>query len=186
MNGVTGTGLRYTIAGNDVYLTEVLVSVAAFAVVGMLFVNAKRFLRRLFSALALVLVAGVLLVAAICVPHALSSGTFRDFGTRGLNPGYAVFTLVILAPWAYVGFETMCFDIGRFKFPNRHIRWVLAAAIIACGFVYAAMPMVAVSFVPDGYASWGRMWPTWTTLAASRRCPPSTRPGSAWARRGWR
>ena len=29
MNGATGSGLRYTVAGNDIYLSEVLVSVAA-------------------------------------------------------------------------------------------------------------------------------------------------------------
>ena len=155
MNGVTGSGLHYTIAGNDIYLTEVLVSVAAFAVVGLLFVKAKPFPQKLFSALAIVLVAGVLVVSAVCVPHAQSSGTFRDFGSSGLNRGYAVFTLVILAPWAYVGFETVSFDIARFRFSPKHVKWVIFAAIIVGGFVYAIMSVVAVSFVPDGYASWG-------------------------------
>lgn len=106
-------------------------------------------------ALAIVLVAGVLVVSAVCVPHALSSGTFRDFGSSGLNRGYAVFTLVILAPWAYVGFETVSFDIARFSFSPKHVKWVIFAAIIVGGFVYAIMSVVAVSFVPDGYASWG-------------------------------
>ena len=45
MNGATGSGLRYTVAGNDIYLSEVLVSVAAFALVGLLFVKAKPFLQ---------------------------------------------------------------------------------------------------------------------------------------------
>ena len=35
MNGATVSGLRYTVAGNDIYLSEVLVSVAAFALVGL-------------------------------------------------------------------------------------------------------------------------------------------------------
>lgn len=155
MNGATGSGLSYTIAGNDIYLSEVLVSVAAFAVVGLMFVKAKPFLQKLYSALAIALVAGVLVVAAVCVPHALSSGAFRDFGSTGLNRGYAVFTLVILAPWAYVGFETVSFDIARFRFPTKQVKWVIFAAIIVGGLVYAVMPVVAVSFVPDGYASWG-------------------------------
>ena len=154
MNGATVTGMHYTIAGNDIYLSEVLVSVAAFAVVGLLFVKAKPFLQKLFCALAFLLVAGVLVSAVMCVPHALSSGAFRDFGTRSLNRGYAVFTLVILAPWAFVGFETVSFDTAHFKFPAKSIRWVLVAAILTGGFIYAVMPVVAVSFVPDGYASW--------------------------------
>ena len=35
MNGATVSGLHYTVAGNDIYLSEVLVSVAAFALVGL-------------------------------------------------------------------------------------------------------------------------------------------------------
>ena len=155
MNGATLTGLSYTIAGNDVYLSEVLVSVAALAVVGLLFVKAKPFLQKLFVALAFVLVAGVLVAAAVCVPHAISSGACRDFGTAGLSRGYGVFTLVILAPWAFVGFETVCFDTAHFRFSTGSVWQVLFAAILVGGLVYAVMPVVAVSFVPDGYTSWG-------------------------------
>ncbi len=155
MNGATVSGLHYTIAGNDIYLSEVLVSVAAFALVGLLFVKAKPFLQKLFRALAVALVAGVILTVAVCVPHAISSGAFRDFGTLGLGRGYGVFTLVILAPWAFVGFESICFDTAHFKFAAKRAKWVIFAAILVAGFIYATMPVVAVSFVPDGYASWG-------------------------------
>ena len=155
MNGATVSGLHYIIAGNDIYLSEVLVSVAAFALVGQLFVKAKPFLQKLFRALAVALVAGVILTVAVCVPHAISSGAFRDFGTLGLGRGYGVFTLVILAPWAFVGFESICFDTAHFKFAAKRAKWVMFAAILVAGFIYATMPVVAVSFVPDGYASWG-------------------------------
>lgn len=74
------------IAGNGVCLSEALVSVTAFAVAGLLFVKAKPFL----------LAAGVP-VAAVCVPHAISSGACRDYGTAPLRRGCGVFTLVILA-----------------------------------------------------------------------------------------
>ena len=131
MNGATVSGLHYTIAGNDIYLSEVLVSAAAFAVVGLLFVKAKPFLQKLFRALATVLVAGVILTAAVCVPHAISSGAFQGFGTQGLSKGYGVFTLVILAPWAFVGFESICFDTAHFSFPIKRVRRVMFAAIRA-------------------------------------------------------
>ncbi len=89
------------------------------------------------------------------MPHAISSGAFRDFGTLGLGRDYGVFTLVILAPWAFVGFESICFDTAHFKFAAKRAKWVIFAAILVAGFIYATMPVVAVSFVPDGYASWG-------------------------------
>ena len=70
MNGAEG-GPHYTIAGNEIYVAEVLVSAFAFAIVGILYICARRFLRRLFGVLAFLLVAGVLVTAFICIPHAL-------------------------------------------------------------------------------------------------------------------
>ena len=154
MNGAEG-GPHYTIAGNEIYVAEVLVSALAFAVVGLLFIFARRFLRRLFSVLAFILVAGVLVTALICVPHALRNGVIFDFGTKGLNRFYAIFTIVILAPWAFVGFDAVSFDTAYFRFPLNKTRKILAASILVAGLIYIAMAIVGVSFVPDGYASWG-------------------------------
>ena len=155
MHGAEG-GPHYTVAGNDIYVVEVLVSVFAFAIVGILFIFARRFLRRLFSILAFILIAGVLIIAVMCVPHALKSGVISDFGTRGLSKPYAVFTIVILAPWAFVGFDAVSFDTAYFKFPLNKTRRILAASIIVAGLIYISMAIVGVSFVPDGYASWGK------------------------------
>ena len=153
-SGLALSGLRYTIAGSEIYLVEVLVSAAAFVGVGFLFIRATPFLQKLFSVLAFVLLGGVIVTACFCVPHVFSGSGAPAFGTQGLPRGYAVYTLVILAPWAFVGFETVSFDTAHFRFPMKSSRRVLFLAIIAAGFIYAAMALVAVSFVPDGYASW--------------------------------
>ena len=153
--GVMDTGIHYSIAGNEVYLTEVLISVFAFALVGILFLNARPFLQKLYSALAFILVIGVLIIAVICVPHALTSKVVGDFGTKGLNRAYAVFMVVLMAPWAFVGFDVVSFDTAYFKFPLGRVRRTLYASIIVAGLLYIAMAIVGVSFVPDGYASWG-------------------------------
>ena len=154
-DGAMENGIHYTVAGNTVYLKEVLVSALAFAVIGLLFVRATPFLRKLFRVLAFVLVIGAAVTAAFCIPFALQAGTLSSFGTRGLNRGYAVFTLVVLAPWAFVGFDTVCFDTPRFRFPSAGIRRVLFIAVLVAALIYAAMAVVGVSFVPEGYADWG-------------------------------
>jgi amino acid transporter len=79
------TGLHYTVAGNTIYLGETVVSVLALAVVGVLFILAKPLLQRTQTVLALVLLAGIIITAAFCLPSVLRSGVLRDFGIRGLN-----------------------------------------------------------------------------------------------------
>ena len=147
-------GFHYVIAGNDIYLGEVGLSVVALFTVGMLFIRSKSLLQHIFTALAAIMCAGFVLIALVCFPRALSSHALRDFGTGGVTPGFAIFTLVILAPWAFVGFDVASFDTAHFKFPVRDSRWVIALSIIVAGFVYAAMSVVAVAAVPDGYLNW--------------------------------
>ncbi|MBQ9262919.1 MAG: amino acid permease [Clostridia bacterium] len=147
-------GYHYIIAGNDIYLGEVAVSAIALAGIGFLFVKAKALLQQIFTVLSIVLFAGVLLTTVFCLPQAISSGAVHSFGTTGLDHGYAIFTIVILAPWAFVGFDVVSFDTAHFKFPMKQAKWTIAISIIIAGFVYAAMALVSVSAVPDNYASW--------------------------------
>ena len=148
------TSVSYMIAGNRIYLGEVTASVLVLVCVGVLFLVAKPVLQRLQTVLAIILIAGVVVMALICLPHVHAADVFGTFGTQGLKPGYAVFSLVILAPWAFVGFEVVSFDTAHFRFPVRRIGPLFVAAILVAGFAYTAMNLVGITAVPDGYASW--------------------------------
>ncbi|MBR4663038.1 MAG: amino acid permease [Lentisphaeria bacterium] len=147
-------GYYYTIAGNAVYLTEVIVSVIALAGVGLLFIVAKNVLRRLATALAVILLAGSVITAIFCLPRALSYEVLGSFGYQGVNRSFAVFSIVILAPWAFVGFEVTTLDTARFNFPLRKIKKVIFSSLILAALVYIAMVPVSVSAIPAGYDSW--------------------------------
>ena len=147
-------GFHYSIAGNDIYIGETVVSVCVLAAVGALFVAAKPMLQRLHTILSVALLAGVLLTEAFCLPRVLESGALTDFGTRGMNPGYAVFSIVIIAPWAYVGFEVTAFDTAHFRFPMKRSKGIIVLAILLAAAAYIGMAMVSVAAVPDGVASW--------------------------------
>ncbi len=147
-------GFHYTVAGNDIYLGETLVSVLVLAGVGGLFVFAKPLLQRLHTFLAIVLLIGVVVTSAFCLPGALSGGVWRDFGILGLNKGYAVFSLIIIAPWAFVGFEVTAFDTAHFKFPIKRSRRIITVSILAAAFAYIAMALISAACVPDGFSSW--------------------------------
>ena len=144
----------YNIGGNVIFMGEVGASIVALSIVGLLFINAKPLLQRLHTALVVILLACVLLVTAVCLPH-LSGETFRAIsGVRGGSPVHAVFSLVMLAPWAFVGFEVVSLETAHFDFKVRNSRWIMLASILLSGLVYASLTLVSVSAAPDGYASW--------------------------------
>ena len=151
---VAQSGFHYSVAGNTIYLGETLVSVLVLASVGILFVLAKPMLQRLHTILALILFFGIVITGTICTPGAVASGALSSFGIQGLNRGYAVLSLVILAPWAFVGFEVTSFDTAHFRFPVRKSRSILLSSIVAATFAYVIMTSVSVSVVPDGFSSW--------------------------------
>ena len=154
MDGSSGGAVLYSVGGNQIYSLELLVSVLALAGVGVLFIVAKPILQRLHTVLSVTLLVGVFVTALCCLPHANLTEIFSSFGYSGVNRGYAVFSLVILAPWAFVGFEIASFDTAHFRFPVKKSRAVLFASLISAAFVYISMTLVSVCVVPDGYGSW--------------------------------
>ena len=155
MDGSPVPGPHYTIAGNEIYITEVLISAAAFAVIGILYILNKPFLQKLFTILAFILLVGSAVIAVICIPHASENIAGAEFGIQGLDRTYSIFNLVILAPWAFVGFDAVSFDTAHFEFPMQKVKRSVFAAIIAGGLIYVGMTIAAASFVPDGYTGWG-------------------------------
>ena len=148
------SGFHYSIAGNNIYLAETLVSVLVLAAIGGLFIFAKPLLQRMQTVLAVILFLGILITAVFCLPYVFSNGAWKDFGTRGLNRGYAVASIVILAPWAFVGFEVTAFDTAHFNFPIKKSNKILVISILAATFAYIAMALISVSVLPDGFTSW--------------------------------
>ncbi len=144
----------YNIAGNHIFMGEVGASIVALASVGLLFVNAKPLLQRLQTILAIVLLACVALVAAICLPRLRLEIPKDAFGIGGVSPAFGILSIVMLAPWAFVGFEVISLETAHFDFKIRRSRWIILASILLGGIVYVALTLVAVTAAPDGYGSW--------------------------------
>ncbi|MER2143165.1 MAG: APC family permease [Eubacteriales bacterium] len=144
----------YNIAGNHIFMGEVGASIVALASVGLLFINAKPLLQKLQTILAIILLGCVVFIAAMCLPH-LSPDTLRGaFGIRGGSPAFGIFSIVMLAPWAFVGFEVISLETAHFDFRIHRSRWIIIASIVLSGIVYIVLTLIGVSSVPDGYSSW--------------------------------
>ena len=147
-------GFLYEIAGFQIYAGELLLAAAALAIAAAVCLFGRG-AGRVQTVLALVLAGGV----AICFLAALLSGCFSG---NSLSPAYAsgkepltgVFTIIALAPWAYVGFESICHSSGEFTFDLKKSFRVLAVAVITAGGAYAMLALLAVAALPEGCASW--------------------------------
>ena len=142
-SGAAQSGFHYTVAGNTIYLGETVVSVLVLAGIGVLFVAAKPALQRILTVLAVVLAVGIAVIAVFCFPSALQNGALTTFGSGPVDRGYAIFSLVILAPWAFVGFEITCFDIA--SVPDGFSSWQ--------EYLGALNSMSGVASVPTFYAA---------------------------------
>lgn len=142
----------YHIGGKVIFMGEVGASIVALACVGLLFINAKPLLQRLQTVLAIILLASVLIVALFCLPHIRS--LTGAFGIQGNSRPFAVFSIVMLAPLSFFGFEVISLETVHFDFKVHRSRWIIVASILLSGMVYIALTLVSACAAPDGYASW--------------------------------
>ena len=147
-------GISYVVAGNTVYLKETFISIAVLVGVGLLFIAAKATLQRLFTVFSLILAIGIAVISVFCMPHAISSGFIWTFGTSDVSKVNAIFSIAVLAPWAFVGFEVTSFETAHFDFPVRKSGKIIVTSIIIATMAYIAMTLISISSVPDGFSSW--------------------------------
>ncbi len=153
--GVFQFGFHYTVAGYDVYLGEVLVTLATLLLFGVISCTKKRVIISLNTVLALVLFFGV--VACFFIVVGLSDANFASFEPSfapGTNPVVGVFGIVALAPWAFLGFEAISHGAGELNFSGRRLLPIMIAAVASSAIIYILMTMVTVVGMPQGYDSW--------------------------------
>ena len=142
----------YQIAGYDVYRAEILISISLLVAVAIIAIYFKRLLQWILTGFALLMLAGVVIISVAAIPHINLHTVFGSFGD--INPLRGIFSIIILAPWAFVGFEVVSLETAHFTFKTSESKKLIELAIILGGFIYIAMTAVAASVVPDGYTTW--------------------------------
>lgn len=159
-------GFHYTIAGFDIYFGEMLVATAIlvlFAVVNLLGVKKAGIVQTILSGL---LVASVFTLAIAALISSKAQGInmepvwgfdknaamaagvttenisdFAKSGTGGIVS--AILATFAIAPWAYVGFDTIPQAAEEFKFSYKKVIGIMVIAILFGCFVYTTNNTVA-------------------------------------------
>ena len=147
-------GFSYKIAGYTVYMGEVLLSVAILAVTSLVCVLGKR-LAVVVQIIGAVLLFGGITTCFIAVTvHRGGLENIVPAFTAGGDPASQIMTIVILAPWAFIGFESVSHSAGEFKFKQKKVLAILAIALVAGALAYAMLTLCASMLIPDGFRSW--------------------------------
>lgn len=155
MNNIFQFGFHYNVAGYDVYLGEILLAVIALILFAVLSIRGVSFTGVFQTILVFTLVAGVLAVsvAALISPNA-------SFGN--LTPGFysvdtkisGIIAVVAVAPWAFVGFDTIPQAAEEFRFSPKKTKFIMIISILFGAAVYVLLNTITVMCIPENYSSW--------------------------------
>jgi len=148
-------GFHYTVAGYDIYLGEILLAVFSLLLFAFLSIRGVKFAGWFQTGLVFALVGGVLIItaAAIISPEASWSNLSPAFYHGGSKLG-GVLAVVAVAPWAFVGFDTIPQAAEEFDFSPKKTKFLMVLSILFGAGVYILLNTVTAATIPEGYSSW--------------------------------
>ena len=158
-------GFKYTVAGYDVFLGEILITILVIVFFGILSAKSHRLVRVLQTALAVILFAGVTVCFFIAFFKSrlsiidLFTPAF-GLGVQGAeHPILQMVNIIALAPWAFIGFCTVSLLPGNSEFsdgsfPRKKSFALMAGAIFAGMVSYILLALLATLSLPEETASW--------------------------------
>ena len=154
LGGFFQFGFDYEIAGYHVYFGELILAAGALLLSGLICLH-RRLSQSVQIIAAVALLAGALICFVFGMLHARSAGIPLEpsFAPGKSIPG-SIFTIFALAPWAYVGFESISHSTGEMRFSVKKSFLIMAAAVAAAALAYAALAVLAVTALPEGCSSW--------------------------------
>ena len=149
-------GFHYQVFGYDVYLGEILLTMVAITVAGLLCVFSKKVAIGMQTLLAVVLFVGIVVCFAFVIrnnsPHIHIMTP--EFAPTNAKPLAQIFNIVALSPWAFVGFESVSNSAKGFSFSHKKVIWILIVSLICGTIAYTFLAVIAAAAVPTGYADW--------------------------------
>ena len=157
--GVFQFGRLYQVAGYDIWAGEILLSLATLLVITVLSVRGvrKSGVFQTIMAFGLATAFLIIVVSALFSPVTSWSNLSPLWGpsaSGGAAPGAAsawrgILAIVAVAPWAYVGFETIPQAVEEFSFSIRKVNGIMIGAIAFGCVVYSCNNLVTAAASPD-------------------------------------
>ena len=148
-------GYLYTIFGYEIYLGEVLLTLAAILLVALMCTRSKTAAANVMVLLVVLLLIGI----GVCFVIALArhGGTEMTF-TPAFLPDRGSFSqilrIVFISPWAFIGFESITHSAEEYKFGRSRLFRILVISVITSTVIYMIVTLLSVTAYPAGCSSW--------------------------------
>ena len=146
-------GFDYVIAGFHVYMGEILLAVFSLLLSALICTHRKQ-AEITQIVMAVLLFGGIVVCFFFAMRHQAGAESFTPPFMPGSGAFGETFTIFSLAPWAYVGFESISHSAGEARFPLKRSFAVMAAALAAGAIAYIFLGLLAVTALPENCASW--------------------------------
>ena len=167
-------GFHYQFAGYDIYFGEILVTIGVLFVCGLICLFSKRMTSAVQIFMALILIGGIVvcfIAAAVKNGGSLSvyQPAFSPLSESGVP--MQVISIVALAPWAYVGFESVSNSAEEFRFNKNKTFIIIIISVFTAGIAYILLSLLAVNAIPEGYSDWSSYIADLGNLSGTRGLP---------------
>jgi len=156
--GLTQWGYLYSVEGYSIYTGELILAIAALLIFAGLSVKGISVAGKFQTALALGLVGSIVLLtmATLFSDNASLSNlqpamNVDDAGK--LNFG-GILAVIAVAPWAFVGFDSIPQAAEEFNFSHKKSKIIMVASILIGGALYIVLNTITAAVLPEGYDSW--------------------------------
>lgn len=159
--GLFEFGYLYSIAGYEVYAGEIALASLVLVLFAVLSIKGVGFTGGMQTVLAICLVGAVvvLTVAAVMSPETSVSNLKPDYPSDSI-PVVGVLTIIAVAPWAFIGFDSVPQAAEEMNFSARGAVTIMVVAIVFGAAVYVSMNYVTASFMPwEQMLAMGYDWP---------------------------
>lgn len=149
-------GFHYQIAGFDVYGGEILTTWALIIGFGFFSAYSGKAKRPINTVLALIMLFGVIIlfcgVAAMSPQHASFYPAFDP--DIGGTPFLQIFSILMVTPWMFFGFESVTHGGEEFRFPIKRMYPLIVGAIAASFLAYSLPIAISVLCIPPEFTGW--------------------------------
>lgn len=146
--GILQRGYLYSIAGFDVYLGEIIVAIGFIIGVAIVNLMGGKSAGWTQTAITFCLIISVFLLAIGVIRSGIEPENLTPLYPKGVSGGQAIFAIVAMTPWAFVGFDCIPQTAEEFSFPPRKALRIMLTAILVAATIYVVINTATAAVRP--------------------------------------
>ncbi len=149
-------GFHYQVAGFDVYAGEIITTWAVLIIFGLFTAYAGKAMNILDTALALLLIGGIVLLFSGVLAMSPQHGSFYPAFDPdvGGTPFLQVVSILMITPWMFFGFESVTGGSKAFNFSANRLFYLVVVSVVTIFLAYSLPIAISVLSIPEGFPTW--------------------------------